>query len=71
MPPQLVFFMSDSMLHCCIDPRQNAEARGWPQAIPEPRRFGGIEMRLPSIQIGVFPPHIGEGGYSVYQYNTF
>ena len=28
-------------------------------------RFGGIEMRLRSIQIGVFPPHIGEEGYSI------
>ena len=39
----------------CIYPRQNSEARGWPNATPEAGRFGGIEMRLRSIQIGVFP----------------
>ena len=37
------------------NPRQNAEARWWPKATTEPRRFGGIEMRLHLIQIWVFP----------------
>ena len=37
------------------NPRQNAEAGGWLKATPEPRRFGGIEMRLRLIQIWVFP----------------
>ena len=51
----VIFLVPKNLIVTPLNPRQNAEARWWPTATTEPRRFGGIEMRLRSIQIGVFP----------------